>query len=289
MSNIINENNKMLNISSNANKNINRITFPLNEKEPEEKKKDEDPKIILNKKLVNNFNENNSLQTNNELTLNSGQKNINNISDNSNIFEKKNKIFKVVYRNIHDGDSLDNIKQSIINHFINFFIMFINFIISEKLKEKELKFQIDCNLKTKIKFEDILGLTVEQLLTIESTKNIKTNKNENNKNYNIINKIRKTIGSSLNNLFETPVIDLFRDIYAKDYSNNIYETQIELKEYGIEGIKFKINEDIPTYEKLKEKFKNNLKKIKLMNDLVQNKLINPQKPKMFKIKKKKDH
>ena len=98
----------------------------------------------------------------------------------------------------------------------------------------------------------------------------------NNKNEEQIQEIKKN-DSSLNKLFETPVIFLFKDIYYNEKKIK----QINLMKYGIEGLNFKINDEIPTYEKLKERFKDNLPKIKIMDEVIQ-RFVNHQK---FKISK----
>ena len=83
---------------------------------------------------------------------------------------------------------------------------------------------------------------------------------ENNYNVNQFNKYKNIISPSLDGLFRTPVIDLFLDIYAKTDFKNQKEKEIDLKAYGVEGLVFKIDDDIPTYEKLKESNKDNQKK-----------------------------
>ena len=207
-------------------------------------------------------------------------------------FERKDKIFKVIYRNIHDAEAKDNIKQSIITNFINFFITFINFVISKKLNTNDKIFHIHFQTKNKIKVNDIAKLTVKKLLLFESDVNDKNKKNNNKKknteseyNLNQFNKIKNIISPSLDKLFETPVIDLFVDIYAKTDFKNQNEKEIDLTIYGVEGIIFKIDENIPTYEKLRDNNKDNNRKINIMDD-IKNEIINL-KRKKFKVEKKK--
>lgn len=186
--------------------------------------------------------------------------------------KQKNKIFKVNYRNFHSCHSKDDIIQSIINNFINFLVKFSNDVIFKKLKRKDMLNNISHIIKSKIKIKHILLLTVEQILTFKC-KNIIDNKNEEQ-----IREI-KIIDSSLKKLFETHAIKLFKDIY---YNTNKIK-QIDLKKYEIEGIIYEINEEIPTYEKLKEKYKDNKRKVVIMDKVIK-RFVKPQK---FKITKKK--
>ena len=108
---------------------------------------------------------------------------------------------------------------------------------------------------------------------------------ENNYNVNQFNKYKNIISPSLDELFKTPVIDLFLDIYAKTDFKNQNEKEIDLKAYGVEGLVFKIDDDIPTYEKLKENYKDNQKKIIIMDD-IKKEIINLKKRNIFKVVKK---
>lgn len=279
MSRNINENDEKQNTSSKEEKNLNNIKISSNVNELEEDKKYIESKISSNKTLVNNINVNYELN------------NINNTNEIFNNFEQKDKIFKVNYRNIHDGDARDNIKQSIITNFINFFIIFINNIICKKLKTNNKIFHISYQLKSKIKIEDISELNVKQLLFFvhKNNRNEKSNNKkdnmENNYNVNQFNKYKNIISPSLDELFKTPVIDLFLDIYAKTDFKNQNEKEIDLKAYGVEGLVFKIDDDIPTYEKLKENYKDNQKKIIIMDD-IKKEIINLKKRNIFKVVKK---
>ena len=279
MSRNINENDEKQNTSSKEEKNLNNIKISSNVNELEEDKKYIESKISSNKTLVNNINVNYELN------------NLNNTNEIFNNFEQKDKIFKVNYRNIHDGDARDNIKQSIITNFINFFIIFINNIICKKLKTNNKIFHISYQLKSKIKIEDISELNVKQLLFFvhKNNRNEKSNNKkdnmENNYNVNQFNKYKNIISPSLDELFKTPVIDLFLDIYAKTDFKNQNEKEIDLKAYGVEGLVFKIDDDIPTYEKLKENYKDNKKKIIIMDD-IKKEIINLKKRNIFKVVKK---
>jgi hypothetical protein len=279
MSRNINENDEKQNTSSKEEKNLNNIKISSNVNELEEDKKYIESKISSNKTLVNNINVNYELN------------NLNNTNEIFNNFEQKDKIFKVNYRNIHDGDARDNIKQSIITNFINFFIIFINNIICKKLKTNNKIFHISYQLKSKIKIEDISELNVKQLLFFvhKNNRNEKSNNKkdnmENNYNVNQFNKYKNIISPSLDELFKTPVIDLFLDIYAKTDFKNQNEKEIDLKAYGVEGLVFKIDDDIPTYEKLKENYKDNQKKIIIMDD-IKKEIINLKKRNIFKVVKK---
>jgi hypothetical protein len=107
-------------------------------------------------------------------------------------------------------------------------------------------------------------------LTFQS-KNILNNKNE-----ELIQEIIKN-DSSLNKLLDTPAIFLFKDIYYNEKKIK----QIDLKKYGIEGLNFEINEEIPTYEKLKEKYKNNKAKVNIMDGIIQSFIAKSQKFKIY--------
>ncbi len=285
MYNQINENKEKKNTSASNCENNNNKNFLLNAKESEEDKKYQDPKNTINGTSVNNTN-------GNKIIFNYEQNDASNSNKNYIDFERKDKIFKVIYRNIHDAEAKDNIKQSIITNFINFFITFINFVISKKLNTNDKIFHIHFQTKNKIKVNDIAKLTVKKLLLFESDVNDKNKKNNNKKknteseyNLNQFNKIKNIISPSLDKLFETPVIDLFVDIYAKTDFKNQNEKEIDLTIYGVEGIIFKIDENIPTYEKLRDNNKDNNRKINIMDD-IKNEIINL-KRKKFKVEKKK--
>lgn len=287
MTSSINENDISQQYNCITYQNTNKKIIPLKESKKEKRKIDEEKTSFSSDKNLNNNNSNEkSVIDNNSIKIE-----YNNINDEGilDIPKEKNKIFQVNYRIKHDGDSKDNIKQSIVTNFINFIVNFINFIIRKKTNNESIKFRIGYQLKNKIKLENFIELTVEELLSFKQNCNnknksydIKEEKIENNIN---IKKIRELIGVSLDKLFETKLIDLFKDIYMKDIIND-NDKNIDLKEYGLEGIILNLkDDDIPTYQKLKDKFKDNKTKIKIMDDIINIKLINPQKPNMFKIEK----
>ena len=244
------------------NKNENEVQ--LNPEETENLLKEKDPQN-LNNKIQSNI-----LDEKIFLFPEARNRKINDIkSDISDASVNSEKIFKVIYRKTHNCQSKDNITQSIITSFINFLLKFINNIIFEKLNKKDI-FNIGHEIKSKIKLADILNLKVKEILAFQSTNII------NNKNEEQIQEIKKN-DSSFNKLFETPVIFLFKDIYYNEKKIK----QINLMKYGIEGLNFEINDEIPTYEKLKERFKDNLPKIKIMDEVIQ-RFVNHQK---FKISK----
>lgn len=257
-------------IFDNNEDNTNIINFISNSKEPEKNVKGTELKNIINNASFNLTNSNNI-------------KNGNNTTVPSNI--KKNRIFKVYYRKYHGGNDKDNIKQIIITNFINFFLDFINFIISNIKEIKDIKFKLGYKYKYKLKIEDFSYLNIENLLS-----------KMDNLNNSIINgvkikKIKERIGNKLNILFNTRITDLFMDIYNKDIQKDT-DKKINLINYGLEGLVFEIGKDIPTFQKLKEKYKYNKYKTNLMNDIVYSYFINPTPRKLkllklFKTNKKK--
>ena len=271
------------------NKNNNIILY-LNEKEQEKSEK----KIPnINPKIFQNINsgKNNSLLEGESIA----QKN--NISK-----IKKNLIFnisKIRKRKKHDAFSGDNIKQAIIRHFIDFFLEFVNLVVKTILKKEknkeinleEIQFKIGFIIKRKIKVKDIRDLTVEKFLNLDEEKkdkNSQQNDNISNNNKNVINNnkrkliiIRDFLSSSLDKFFDTPVISLFKGIYAEK------KERIDLEEYGIPKIVIKLPKNMKTFKKLKEN-QINKQKVKKMNNLIMTEFINPKKrrlKKKFKIKK----
>ena len=142
----------------------------------------------------------------------------NNIEDDiSNANENsEKKIFEVIYRYTHDSKAKDNIKQSIKTSFINFLVKFINNIVFTKLNKKDI-FYIDYKIKSKIKLADILKVKIKEILAFQSENNI------NNKNEQHILEIKKN-DSSLNKLFETPAIIIFKEEYITN--NQLYHLTI---------------------------------------------------------------
>ena len=185
------------------------------------------------------------------------------------IFKVNNRNTRLADNKIHSGNCKDNIRQIIITHFTNFFLKFVNYIISKKVDEKiDIKYHIGYKNKYKIKFADIISFLVETFLSSFATLKIKNNSKK--KNYLLkenIAEIKNKMLSSLHLLFQKQVIDIFKDIYAKDIGNE-YDKKIDLANYGLEGQIFILNEEIPAYGKLKEKYKNNKIKINIMNQIV---------------------
>jgi hypothetical protein len=267
MHNNINENSKRQDTNNNREVNKNDNKFQKNLEEPENPLNKKELHSLNNKVQSNILNEKKILfpDTTNRGEKNKIKSNISNPNENS-----ENKIFKVIYRPTHNCHAKDNIRQSIVTSFINFLLSFINNIVFKKLNKKGI-FIIGCEIKTKIKLADIKKLKVKEILTFQS-KNIINNKNE-----ELIQEIIKQ-DSSLNKILEIPAIFLFKDIYY----NKEKIKQIDLKKYEIEGLNFEINEEIQTYEKLKESFKDNQTKVKIMDEVIQN-FVSPQK---FNISKK---
>ena len=195
-------------------------------------------------------------------------------------FNKGKKIFKVVTNKTHTGDDIDNIKQMIIRDFINFFIAFINFIIEKTMPQNQkIRLQIGFQLKNKIKIEDINNLTVEELLIFKNTtmKNLDGKENEEK-----IKKIRNIIGNCLDQLLKTEVFYLFKNIYAKKIQNES-DKEIDLNQFGLNGIIFKLDEKIPFFQKKLQAYKDKKIKVKLMEKIV-DKLINNKKKILFDVK-----
>jgi len=253
------------NTNNNKEENKKENEVQLNSKGPENLLNEKDPHNLNNKIQYNILDEKLLFpDLTNRSEKNNIKRNISNSNENAD-----NKIFNVIYRPTHDGQAKDNIKQAIVTSFINFLLNFINNIIFKKLNKKDI-FHIGWEIKSKIKLADIKKLKVKEILTFQS-KNIINNKNE-----ELIKEIIKN-DSSVNKLLDTPAIFLFKDIYY----NKEKIKQIDYKKYGIEGLNFEINEGIPTYEKLKERFKDNQPKINIMDEVIQNFV----KPHKFKISK----
>ncbi len=215
---------------------------------------------------------------------------INNIDKTkSNIFnitkEKKNKR----KRKKHDGYFRDNLKQRLIRHFINYLIYFINLIVNKMINNKEIKFQINYKDKRFIKIEHIVEFNIEKILLFKPIKNqkngIKSNEMKtgkiNNYNQNQLNKIKKEIGSSLDLLFKTRVIDIFKELYYQKV-----KIILDLKKYGIEGVKLNLDEHkrLKNYEDLR--INCNKEKRKKIVAIIENEIFNYNK---LAKKKKKIH
>lgn len=176
--------------------------------------------------------------------------------------EKKHKSKKKT----HDANSKDNIKQSIIRHYINFLLNFINLVVNKIINvhytnKKEIKFKINFKVKESIKVKNIVKLNVENILLFSPVKNEKNgiimNNEIKNPNQKELIELRNIIGSSLDLFFETRVIDIFKEIYCQK------EKIIDLKKYGIEGIKINLNKykNFQNYQRLRIKSKKNKEKL----------------------------
>lgn len=261
------KNAKKTNDANNENKNDKKISINLEESEEDEESQSISSGIL--NKIKNEFKENN----NNNYYYNE-QFFLVDSNDNNNILTKKKKIFKVIKINIHDCNTVDNIKQNIMTNFINFFIIFINFIVNKKLNTNDKIFHIRYQMKNKIKIKHLKELTVKDLLekyTVDQ-----------------YNKIKNEISSPLDILLKTLVIDIFLDIFCKNDFKSQKDKEIDLAIYGLEGIVFTIDETIPTFEKLKNENRNNKTKLnkleKIKNEII--KLKKTQKTQKFRVLKK---
>lgn len=211
--------------------------------------------------------------------------------------EKKTKIFNIkkkkkFKRKPHGGDSSDDIKQSIIRHFISFLLDFINIVVKKRIKNKsntnkKIEFKIGYQMKAKIKVKDLLELNVEKLLVNFSFKNeimnneTKTKTPINNYNEKQLEKIRNLIGSSLNQFFETKVIKIFQDIYYEKKTKKVQKANNVMKKYGIEGMTINLK-NFNKYGKLRKKNFNNKEKLKIMDNIIENEF---KEKSLFEIKK----
>ena len=279
----INENRIYNHLSINKEKSNNQIIFLKTEKE--EIKKNGEPINSLNEIIYINNNNNffGKVQKNKSVNqiYNSSLKKV--IIFNIIKIRKNNRINKRINKK-HGGNSKDNIRQSITRHFIKFFFGFVNFYIEKKLEDeklklgKEIRFKIYYKDKEKIKLKDILNMTVEKLLLFEMIKNNNKNEINNNKIDTSSNKEKLNIIKmifSLDNFLKKPIIDLFKDIYLKK------REEIDLSIYGI---KEELPKNLKLFEKLKENYKNNIEKVKIMESVIETRIINPI---HFKLKKKK--
>ena len=303
-------------IINNDEQNKVHISLPFNENATESQIQSSDPFTNFTGKVIKNINakENNLIensiiniynsntnQINENLNI-SGENNLienniinicnsntNQVNENLNILGERNLIFQVNKRIIHSGNDKDNVRIIIIRDFITLFITFVNYIIRIINGNDNFEFQICYQLKSKIKLEDIIIDTVKNLLSSfaivkDKKKGDKDNNIENKDNENIVEFIKK-LPSSLDILFNKHVIDIFKDIYAKNIHNET-DKVIDLNNYGLRGKVFILDEKVHIYQKLRDKYKNNKIKILLMDQIVDS-LKNPPKKNMFKIKKKK--
>jgi hypothetical protein len=220
----------------------------------------------------------------------------------------KKRIFKIIKKRRHNTFSKDNNKTIIIKHFVNFFLNFINLAINEILRinniNKKIDFKINYVIKSYISIDIITSKTVEDLLKfklkqnqknqINNTEQIDMHMKRNEKKYNInieksikenvkqIKNLKKieNVNSQLDNLFKTKIIKIFKDLYVENKKE-----KIDLSVYGIDKIKLDLDKKFQTFEIIRNKYKDNEKKLGIFDNLIKNKFI--EKPKVFTIKKKK--
>jgi hypothetical protein len=220
----------------------------------------------------------------------------------------KKRIFKIIKKRRHNTFSKDNNKTIIIKHFVNFFLNFINLAINEILRinniNKKIDFKINFVIKSYISIDFITSKTVEDLLKfklkqnqknqINNTEQIDMHMKRNEKKYNInieksikenvkqIKNLKKieNVNSQLDNLFKTKIIKIFKDLYVENKKE-----KIDLSVYGIDKIKLDLDKKFQTFEIIRNKYKDNEKKLGIFDNLIKNKFI--EKPKVFTIKKKK--
>ena len=212
----------------------------------------------------------------------------------------KKRIFKIIKKRRHNSFSNDNNAKIIIKHFVNFFLNFINLAINEALRKndininKEIKFKINSVIKHYISIDFITSKTVEDLI-IQKTKQIYISKIRHEKKYIIdieksikknekqikkLKDIEKNADFRLDQLFKTKIICIFKELYAKNKKQNI-----DLSLYGIKGIKLNLDNNFQTFENIRNKYKDNKKKLEIFDYLIKHKFIFS--PINFKVKKNK--
>jgi hypothetical protein len=281
MSNLKNKINEIA-ISDNIGTNINQNKYQANPIENEEREEQD-----LSKSL-----------TNNEVNTNTNSKKRQILISKRKMLCKK-RIFKIIKKRRHNSFSNDNNANIIIKHFVNFFLNFINLAINEALRKndininKEIKFKINSVIKHYISIDFITSKTVEDLI-IQKTKQIYISKIRHEKKYIIdieksIKKNEKQIKKlkdienanfQLDKLFKTKIICIFKELYAKNKKQNI-----DLSLYGIKGIKLNLDNNFQTFENIRNKYKDNKKKLEIFDYLIKHKFIFS--PINFKVKKNK--
>lgn len=214
----------------------------------------------------------------------------------------KERIFKINKKRRHNSFSNDNNANIIIKHFVNFFLNFINLVINNTLSKnninKKIDFKINFVIKSYITIDFITSKTVEDLLKFRLTQNHK-NQINNKEQINIykkrhekyiidieksvkanekqIKKLKniKNIYSQLDKLLKTKIIYIFKELYVKN--------KIDLSLYGIDGNNLDLDKKFETFEMIRNKYKDNEKKLQIFDNLIKNKFI----AKKFKIKRKK--
>ena len=216
----------------------------------------------------------------------------------------KKRIFKIIKKRRHNSFSNDNNANIIIKHFVNFFLNFINLAINEALRKndininEEIKFKINFVIKSYISIDFITSKTVEDLIKfkldqdhinhLQKTKQIFKKRHEKKyiidieksikKNEKQIKKLKdiQNADFKLDKLFKTKIICIFKELYAKNKKQNI-----DLSLYGIKGIKLNLDKKFQTFENIRNKYKNNEKKLEIFDNLIKDKFIDSKK---FKIK-----
>lgn len=214
----------------------------------------------------------------------------------------KERIFKINKKRRHNSFSNDNNANIIIKHFVNFFLNFINLVINNTLSKnninKKIDFKINFVIKSYITIDFITSKTVEDLLKFKLAQNHK-NQINNTEQINIykkrhekyiidieksvkanekqIKKLKniKNIYSQLDKLLKTKIIYIFKELYVKN--------KIDLSLYGIDGNNLDLDKKFETFEMIRNKYKDNEKKLQIFDNLIKNKFI----AKKFKIKRKK--
>ena len=279
-------------ISDNNGTNIHQNKFQGNPKENEERKEQD-----LSKS-----------NTNNEVSKKINSKTIQKfIRKRKKQMLFKKRIFKIIKKRRHNSFSNDNNANIIIKHFVNFFLNFINLTINEILRinniNKKIDFKINFVLKSYISVDFITSKKVEDLLKFKLQPNQKNQKNnteqidmhikrnekkyiidveksikENLKQIKILKNI-ENINSQLKNLFETKIIYIFKNLYVENKKE-----KIDLSSYGIDKIKLDLDKKFQTFEIIRNKYKDNEKKLGIFDNLIKDKFI--EKP-MFRPKKEK--
>jgi hypothetical protein len=280
MSKIKNEAERL--VSNNSDTYKNQIKLPGQLMEKKEKKEEKVSKSCISRELN---------------TCNSKEKQILIKDENKKMLGRK-RIYKIFKQKRHNGLAYDNNAKIIIKHFVTFFLKFINAIINKGIRNKSInkivKFEINYILKSYIKINDITNRTVENLLKFKldekpanqikditklNNHKIKSTKNTLEKNEKQIKEI-KSISSLFDNLFEAKVIYIFNEIYIKNKKK-----EIDLSIFGINGMKIDLDENYQTFEMIKKKYKDNEKKLKIFERIINDKFIEPEPKVKFKIEK----
>jgi len=274
-------------ISNNIGKNIHQNKIHENSIEKEERKEQDLSKSNSNNEEKPNINS----KTRQELKKIKKRKRL-----------CKERIFKINKKRRHNSFSNDNNANIIIKHFVNFFLNFINLVINNTLSKnninKKIDFKINFVIKSYITIDFITSKTVEDLLKFRLTQNHK-NQINNKEQINIykkrhekyiidieksvkanekqIKKLKniKNIYSQLDKLLKTKIIYIFKELYVKN--------KIDLSLYGIDGNNLDLDKKFETFEMIRNKYKDNEKKLQIFDNLIKNKFI----AKKFKIKRKK--